>query len=229
MTREARANLIFVVCLVVLSTPGFLILMSRKLGGSTKPNDLPAPVPMETAYVQPPPAPPRLPRVEPPATRAWVQKLLSSRHGPDVPMVRAGGQPVTSDRFVTQLVGLSTGTDGAWEVALLIWDDRGEVATEAIDVSSQSAGRTTPGVIRQTEAVDVPRDVRRSLQDLGYARPPEKVWWIEAALPAGSRPTTITLRRRLTADDATPETIVVPAAISAATRPAATRSTETAP
>ncbi|MBC7783096.1 MAG: hypothetical protein H7144_04585, partial [Burkholderiales bacterium] len=76
MTRELRANLIFVCILIVLVTPGFVILIKKRLASETGPNDLPHPVPHAVAYIQPPPVPPGLARVEPALVRGWITRLL---------------------------------------------------------------------------------------------------------------------------------------------------------
>ncbi|HEX8323012.1 MAG TPA: hypothetical protein VF595_03785 [Tepidisphaeraceae bacterium] len=217
MTRELRANLIFFVCLVLFVSPGFLILMSRKLNGRDRPNDLPDPVPSAIAYVQPPPVPP-LPRIEPKPVRDWVRQLLQDRQGSDARMMRDADKAVVSDRFVTQLVSIAPAENGATRVALLIWDERSELATEQLRLTAEVGGRTIDAVVARTEPIDVTRRVRHALQDVGYVRPPEKVWWLSATLATTERPKSLTLHRRLTADTPEPEVIAVPAA-SATTQP----------
>jgi hypothetical protein len=46
MTREVRANVLFLIGLAVLMTPGFIILMNKKLSNNPgKSNAMPDPVP----------------------------------------------------------------------------------------------------------------------------------------------------------------------------------------
>ena len=213
MTREVRANVIFLLVLFFLAAPGFGLLMYRKLHGTARPNDLPEAVSVSTAYMQPLPVDPRLPRREPRVVRDWVRQLLQAREGPDVKVMRDGegeaAGPLVSDRFVTQLAGMSADADGSLKLVLVRWDAKTDLATEQPKLFAETNGHRVDGKILLTESTEVPREVRYALQDVGYIDPPARVWWITATLPksaANPPPDSITLQYRITGIDA-PETI----------------------
>lgn len=178
MRNESRANIIFFVVLLVLILPGFVILMRKKLSGPTDPVHLPPLVPHQAAYIQPEPVPPRAPRIEPPVVRAWVERELHDRVDPNATLARdrTGAGAVVSDRFVTQLVHASDR-----QIVLLVWsadtDPRTvKISTDSIEESDVEVTRTF---------IDVPKDIRHALQDVGYTNPPERIEWVQIAL---SRP-----------------------------------------
>ena len=64
MTRETRANLIFLVVILALVTPGGVILFHRKLAPTIKPMGMPEAVSQEIAYLSPLETPPGVIRVD---------------------------------------------------------------------------------------------------------------------------------------------------------------------
>lgn len=175
MRKESRANVIFFLVLLVLIAPGFVILMRKKLSGPTDPAHLPTMIPHQAAYIQPDPIPPRAPRVEPAAVRSWVTQQLHDRVDPNASVVRdqTGAGPLVGDKFVTQIVHRVGG-----QLVLLIW--RAEIEPLSFETKVDGASLGVPSV----EWVDVPKDVRHSLQKVGYTDPPERIAWVEVPLTA---------------------------------------------
>ncbi|MDB5326591.1 MAG: hypothetical protein JWM57_2160 [Phycisphaerales bacterium] len=187
MTREVRANAIFVCVLVVLCAPGFYMLMKKRLSGSGDSNAQPVPALYSAAYNQPPPFDPRLPRIEPATVRDWVRGLLQARQGSTVRVARDGESPdagpVISDQFVTQLAGISANSDGSLALSLLRWADTGEQTTESPKVTADLGGRSVELIVNRMDPIEVPPNVRHALQAVGYITPPLRVWWIACTVP----------------------------------------------
>ncbi len=180
MTKEGRFNLIFFSVLLVLMLPGFLILMSRKLGGTSDPNYMPNPLQHAAAYMQPPPIPPTVPRTEPQAVREWVTQLLHDRVDSQAALARTSdGGPAIGERFRSQVVYADHPTPKTYRVAVLIWSaqvlegghDQPVVRVEGLDLKNAAAPTM--------EAIDVPKEIRRALQKIGYIDPPLRVAWID--------------------------------------------------
>lgn len=181
MQKESRANLIFFSILVILIAPGFVILMKKKLSGSSEPAHLPPLVPHEAAYIQPEPIPPRAPRIEPPEVRAWVTKLLHDRINPTLSLVRDPNtdSPIVGNRFTTQLVYVNQD-----KLAFLIWSTH----VTSVNVSADGLNVLSTDPVAW---IEVPTHIRHSLQKVGYINPPERIAWLEVkfsgALPGGTR------------------------------------------
>lgn len=175
MRKESRANIIFFLVLLVLILPGFVILMRKKLAGPTDPAHLPTLIPHQAAYIQPEPVPPRAPRIEPPAVRAWVTRELHDRVDPNATVARdsTGTGAVVSDRFATQLVHASDR-----QIVLLVWSADSDPLTVTIGTSS---GEESNLELTRTW-IDVPKNIRHALQNVGYTDPPERIAWVQIAL-----------------------------------------------
>jgi hypothetical protein len=186
MTREQRANLIFVSVLILLIAPGAYILLSKKLRGTSDPNFMPDPVSVSAAYNQPLPVQPGLPRVEPPEARQWIGNLLKDRIDPETSVLRdPSGGPVVTDSFRTQVAQLSRHDTlaSAW---LVVWDDRNDLTASqpAIVVYQGPARYQSSG--RNLERLDVPVTVRHALQKVGYLDPPKRIWLVQADFDAAA-------------------------------------------
>lgn len=196
MRKEVKLNLLFIGILIVLMAPGIVIVMRKKLSGSSKPSYLPHDVPMSVAYNQPPPVPPRLPRVEPSEARQWVTQLLQERVGPNALLSRSegGAAPVMGDAFVTQLLTVAPRESG-WTVCVMLWTERQDVSERNPTLTLiSSTGRPIVEHV-SVERLDVPKLVRHSLQKVGYIRPPEKVWLLTGqAGPTNATPASLTVR-----------------------------------
>lgn len=206
MRKEARLNLIFFGILLVLLAPGFLILMRKKLSGTDEPNYLPDPIPHSTAYNQPLPVPPGLPRNEPPEATEWVNSLVREHVSPTARMLRTGtNQPVVSDAFRTQAIHVHH--DGAaGRVVLLVWDERPSLEPRVqVEVGAEPAGTSES----KRTMIDVPKKVRHALQRVGYVDPPEKVWLVDLGFTASAMPERITVTTTDRNEKMTSETITL--------------------
>ena len=174
MSRELRANLIFVCILLVLSAPGFYILMAKRIAHTGPPVDLPDPVPHAVAYVQPDPVPPGLPRVEPPEARAWVEQL-ASEHGVVKIYRGADDEPMlSSDHRVQVVERRDAGAHTA--IALIFWQEPSSAMQFVADARNSRGQVKAQNVVARSIAV--PTTVRHALQRVGYIDPPDHVAWV---------------------------------------------------
>ncbi len=190
MSKELRANLIFLIILLVLIAPGFIILIRKKLAGSDQPNYMPDPVPHAAAFNQPPPVPPKVDRVEPTIVRAWVSNQVQERFDPKAALLRSadGTAPVMGDRYITQAAMISRSDAGNVRVALLVWDAAASVSKAPAKMSIVTPAGSMAADATDAFSVDVPKDVRHALQSVGFIDPPEKVLWVSGLFvtaPAG--------------------------------------------
>ncbi len=183
MTREARANLIFAIILVALITPGFIILMRKKLSGPSDPNYLPTALPHAAAYMQPPPVPPSVPRVEPAEVRQWLTTLLHDRVSPTASVTRGrdGSGPAISDHFRTQLILNESNTAAEpLKLHLIVWD-KNFTADGLKIIVSDGKRQLLLGLDAPPDWIDVPKDIRHVLQRVGYIDPPTRIAWLAAS------------------------------------------------
>jgi hypothetical protein len=173
MRKESRANVIFFLVVLVLIAPGFVILMRKKLAGPTDPAHLPTMIPHQAAYIQPDPIPPRAPRVEPPEVRAWVTRQLHDRFDPNASVLRddTGAGAVVSDAYATQLVHVDD-----QRLILLVW------SADVERVSLGTQGEEADIATVEPAWIDVTRDIRHTLQRVGYTDPPERIAWVDVPL-----------------------------------------------
>ncbi|MGN6726715.1 MAG: hypothetical protein ACTHLZ_12400 [Tepidisphaeraceae bacterium] len=180
MTREIKANLIFLAALIVLVSPGFYILMKKRLNGPSKPIFMADPVPVTAAYNQPPPVPPTLPRIEPKLAKSWIVETLQADAGASARLMRTSDDeaagPVMGDRFITQGIAQQT-TPAGTTIRLLAWDARTQSVGDA-RVQGSLNGKPVDGGATEVRQLDVPVYVRHTLQDAGFIDPPTKVGWI---------------------------------------------------
>lgn len=196
MRKEARLNLIFFGILLVLLAPGFIILMRKKLSGSSEPNYMPDPIPHAVGYVQPAPVPPGLPRVEPPEARQWTTKLVHERVSPTASVLTVRDNvAIVSDAFRTQALCF-VGGEPESRLLLMLWDDRVVASGSNPRIEVRFNGVQQQIEASNVDSVPVPKDVRHALQRVGYVDPPEKVWIIAfkfASFPAQAMPDRIIL------------------------------------
>jgi hypothetical protein len=193
MSRERRYNFIFFGCLLVLMTPGFFILMHKKLTGRSDPNYMPNALPSSIAYMQQPPFPPGMPVVEPSPVREWVTQLLQNKS----PLARTpDDRPVMNNTRQIQLLSRTPVNDVTHNVLILLW--------AAADITQQPQVKMVDGstsLLQSASLVDVPRPVRHALQRAGYINPPFQLWLISFEAPADTK-------LRLTYVNTSGETIV---------------------
>ena len=183
VNRETRNNLIVLALLLIVLTPGAVILFRKKMQPTLRPMHLPHAVQRQVAYLSPLDTPPGKQRVEPPYTAKWVESLVRERIGARevVRPVGRDGLPLVSDAKSFQVVAIepaktSGQPDRAW---VIVWNTQREpeapwklVAQErGLDVDVGSSAKLT-----------VPRFVREELGETGVLRPPHEVLWQELQL-----------------------------------------------
>jgi hypothetical protein len=188
MTRETRANLIFLAVILAILTPGALILFRKKLAPTLKPMGMPEPVPTEIAYLSPLETPPGRKRIEPPHTAKWVESLVRERIGARrlsnefLPVIRAqnsDGLPAVSDRKTFQVIATSEYAN-SMSIWVLIWQPDPSPLLDAQvkwHLRNSSTGETVTSRANETQRITVPPLVREELGEFGVLRPPHEVVW----------------------------------------------------
>jgi hypothetical protein len=186
--RETRLNLIFLAVFLVLSLPGAVILFRKKLDPRASRMDQPDAVLRRMPFMAPPPVPPGVRWMVPPATRAWLEDLTRQKAGTPMASSVVGGpewEPIISDDHRLQLMSTSAANDAA-VAGLLLW--HGATSTEASDypVYAHFGSRVEKGTVESIEPVPIPADVRKELVSLGYTHPPKQVLWMRVRWPGDS-------------------------------------------
>ena len=194
MKFENKANLLFLLVIVLALAPGGYKLFMKKLDPEASAMYLPEPVARSIAYVAPLPAPPgSVARVVPPRTGAWVASLVRSNTDADrVEMAGPEGdpQPLVGERWGFQ-VGSVVPAEGGVDVGMIVWDKRAYAGAEHYAFDADFGGgrvaTTRPAAVR---VVLLPQQVRRELQNFGFIDPPEQVVWAAVTFdrPAGVAP-----------------------------------------
>jgi hypothetical protein len=188
VTRETRANLLFLGLFLAISLPGGVILFKKKLDPSLRPSYLPPQMPTRIPFNDPREGP-RLERYVPPQTGQWVNEQARAHGLQDAPFSPAL-PPLMSERRRIQVVGARDDSDGLI-LSLLLWD---EPPAEKISVTARRDGRTFNGVATDTTVIGIPENVRRELIVAGFAQPPKHATWLTVTVPdlkGNENPTTV--------------------------------------
>jgi len=168
MTRETRSNLIFLAIFLAISLPGAVILVKKKLRPDAAPAPLsrPDPVRRQLPYMAPQVTSDKVVRYVPPMTREWLMEVDRSREGTGEFLMR-DRQPALSEDRSLQVLNVTDST-----LTLILWDGGGGEPT--VEVEGH--------VVKQVErhVAEVPRAVRKELQDGGFVDPPARVFWLRA-------------------------------------------------
>jgi hypothetical protein len=197
MTRETRANLIFLGLFLAVSLPGAVILVKKKMQPGAAPMGMPDFVRRRVPYMVPLATPDdQVLRVVPPQTGAGVGELIR-RRAAGAAEPRHGPLPVTSSDRVVQVTGLKE-EGGRTLLYLLAWE--GGYGTEAaryrVVATAGAAGERFDGRVVTAEPIPVPEAVKKELMSGGYVKPPAQVTWIEVAFDApvaATRPLSVRL------------------------------------
>ena len=189
MTRETRLNLIFLIVVLAILTPGAVILFRKKLQPTLKPMGMPEAVQREVAYLSPAPTPPGKKRVEPPQLARWVETVVRDRIGDPRALdeswrkiqrpVDPDGLPLMSDKKTFQLVAAEP-LESEIRLWLILWDH--DPAREEI-WSVKLADTAEKFRIIDTRPIEIPDIVRQELGETGITRPPHEVVWQELVIP----------------------------------------------
>lgn len=180
VSKESRANLIFVALFVLISIPGLIMLVRKKMDPERGPMWMPPAMYSGLVYIDTIDAPPNIKRFVPARTAAWVRDLVRERFGPAAPptsVVDGDDQPVMSEDRLAQLVGVET-RDGKTRIAVLFWN----LPRESTPTSIQILRDDTPLTDTITESIEVPQEIKRDLQESGIPAPPLHVQFVTATL-----------------------------------------------
>ena len=184
MTRETRANLIFLLLLLAILTPGAVILFRKKLAPTLKPMGMPEAVSREIAYLSPLETPPGKRRVEPPHTAKWVESLVRYRVKENA-IVRPQDHdalPLVSDKKTFQIVAaVNVGRDPL-KLYVIDWAPEVKPSHEWAAYSNQGKVK---GYEIGAERIEVPDLVREELGETGLVRPPHEIVWQVVELKLG--------------------------------------------
>jgi hypothetical protein len=186
---ETKANLIFIVALLVLTVPGVSILFMKKLNSEGR-SMMPPPRREEAAYMDPTPGELSLRRYVPQMTASFVQG--TTRHN-----ARSAGllsivdtlpwKPVTSERRFLQLVAHDP-SPTANRYCFILWIDR-PVPIESVHTwtATTSDGEKIVGDIEGLHTINLPPDLREELMEAGFIRPPTVIGWTQVKFPATTK------------------------------------------
>ena len=199
MQREARVNLIFLIALLALSTPGLVLLVGKALNGTGGLNASPPSSRVATPYLNPVGTAPDTVRLAPPKTVAFVDDVAREHTGrPATRPGAAGGRPspVIGEKRQIELLG----RDGE-DWVLAIWHHRDGPDVDAVTATADNVdvAATVDGF------ADVPGEVREELQDgpplpnlkgyAGYAAPPRRLSVVRVTAPASAGRLSLSWRR----------------------------------
>ncbi|MCC6238743.1 MAG: hypothetical protein IT448_00355 [Phycisphaerales bacterium] len=161
MKKDVRNNLIFIVALLILSAPGLVIMIQRRLQKPTgDQTGILSPVKMDVPYVNPLPLGSQTHLTFPPLLRQWVATLA-----PDAPLQTAW----ISQHRSFELIHQSLDDQHQLQLQLLIWDQRVDLTRASFTLDGTAAQKMT-----MTE-VDLPAPVQSQLRLLGYLTPPQRL------------------------------------------------------
>ncbi|MEZ0267791.1 MAG: hypothetical protein ACAI43_23945 [Phycisphaerae bacterium] len=193
MTRETRSNLIFLIGFLAISIPGAVILFKKKLDPNAGRMSMPDPVHKRIAFMAPFGRPgDDEPRVVPDQTGQWLDELTLRHAGS--PNLRVAHRPVISDDRRVQLADVKNGADGM-TLSLIVWAIDSDSAADRYSIEFLPS---RPLPVAAAESVDIPANVRKELVSHGYQKPPLRVIWLSATVPAevlkGAGEATVTYR-----------------------------------
>lgn len=189
MSKETRANLIFLTLFLGLSIPGAVILFVKKSDPLAGRMSLPDSVRRRVPYMAPIQAPQgELNRYVPPLTGQWVSGVAKSAGFDDVALRR--WRPVISDDFIVQLVGTRPGPSRAdasttTTICLIAWDHPYSTDVSKYTAAAKWGERDVPAKVVAARTLELPADVRKEVMGGGFAAAPAKVVWLEVSVEAG--------------------------------------------
>lgn len=165
--------------------PGAVILFRKKLNPNARPIFMSDEMEHRLPYMAPGPTPPGRVRVVPPATWAFLQKLVSQKTGEKqvASESAANGEPtpILSEDRQLQVVAIRKNGDKAI-VDIVSWDAAASEEEAKYFASIEVNGRSEEAQVAKVEAVALDESVRRDLMNFGEIMPPKRVVWIEIDL-----------------------------------------------
>ncbi len=202
MTKETRANLIFVAVLIVLLLPGAIILVNKKMQPGEKGLFyLPTARPHQAAYNDPLHKPGEE-RVVPPEAISWLNEISASQTRDGAKTLRGK----ISDKRVFELLTINQPDDSITPdtVPFLItahWQTQATPNLKACKlvlerkVAGSSKPATYPLQPIETRTVAVPDQVLEALRDLHYVVPPRQIIIVTWDWPVDESPDSLVFDR----------------------------------
>lgn len=184
MKRETKLNLIFLTLILAIMTPGAVILFKRKLDPAAAPMYLPDPVRQRLPYMAPQWTPEEVTRVIPELTGQWVQQIEQQQSGHPQILMRNRSPVLSQDRLlqVTALEETATTT----QIHLIAWDGYSASAQNYhLDLLTGKTAIT--GKVLTARQIPMPDNVKKELQNGGYAKPRPWIAWLNVEF-AGKPP-----------------------------------------
>lgn len=189
MKSETRANWIFLTVFMLLMGPGLIILSVKAYKKGAAGMNPPAPQTV-SAYNNPTPQNPMLPRVAPPQTREFVetvaQRMLKLQPGMTRSPDAADGNPIISERRWLELMAAGPNEDH-FNIAIFAWNSSLAPLPGLYEFTAFRNGQSTKAGMVAYEQQNLPIDIRSELQAYSYILPPDSVMWIILQVP-GSEP-----------------------------------------
>ncbi len=176
MQKETKHNLIFLVIVLLVVTPGMVKLFMNKLNGG-KPITMRDPVRRVAIYVDPMELPESMTRVVTPEAARWVKSLTPTG---DNPTVRSETTPAPTEAWVSQnrkfeLLVVGSHPRGT-QAYLLIWAPNTSPEEGALKTHwDLGEGKKGEAIQTRVQSYEVPPEVRKSFVDLGYSKPVKEV------------------------------------------------------
>ncbi len=187
---ETKANLIFLIALLVLVTPGVTILFIKRLNTPGR-LMMPPATRQAAAYMDPTPGVSPVVRFVPPITGAFVTAITrQNMRTPGLTSIVEGveWQAVSSEKRVLQLVAQDP-SPGVNRFAFFMWFDR-PVPIEKLYkwTAVTQDGQTSPGTIEGLFTINLDPDLRSELMDAGFIRPPAVIAWTQIKFDSKATP-----------------------------------------
>lgn len=181
-----KANLAFILFLVLLSAPGVFMMVSKKLKSEGKPT-FPPGVRHQLAYMDPTAGEGKAHlRVVPPVTGDWVGSIAHNRRqfAPELSLVVSGKEwkPIMGTNRSMQLLGFDQ-VDGRARAMVLIWDERALPISKQYEFTFKTDSQTLVAELDGMVGDGLPLNVRDELQNFGYIRPPTRAIWALFSAP----------------------------------------------
>lgn len=178
VTKETRANVVFLTIFLAIALPGGVILFKKKLDPAVPPMYMPDRPRVSLPYNSPEEAP-DLKRYVPERTGEWVTDVAREHGYADV---RTGddGLPVVLDQRQWQLIGVRPEGTGM-RADFLVWEKVG--ADSGVGVSAVGKEGELEGRVEPAEPMAIPEPVRKELVYAGYPKPPKEATWVTVFFP----------------------------------------------
>ena len=173
MSREAKLNLLVLVFLILVLSPGAVILFKKKSAPGARQMDMPDPVAHRAVYIDWAQMNPKLPRFVPEQTGRWVRLVAKERWpSPGERRTLMGLHGVSEHRRM-EVVAAGWDAENNLYLGLLLWDARLHGGEEEVTINGHRP------VVLKREMVAVPQNIREELQKEGLVEPTKAVTWLE--------------------------------------------------